>query len=246
MSTTITRKDYAGMFGPTAGDRVRLGDTDLIIEVERDCTTYGNELKFGGGKSFRDSMGQSSVQLDAESPDTIITNALIVDYTGIYKADIGIKDGKISAIGRAGNPQTMDGVTPGLEAGSGTEAIAGEGLIVTAGGLDPPHIHFISPQQIRTALVGGVTTMVGGGTGLADGTNATTCNPGAFHLSRMIEAAEALPINIAYLGKGNDSSPEPLREQICAGAAGLKIHEDWDATPAVIDTALGVAEKTDT
>lgn len=241
----ITRKDYAGMFGPTTGDRVRLGDTNLIIEVEKDYTHYGDELKFGGGKSFRDGMGQSSVQLDVESPDTIITNALIVDYTGIYKADIGIKDGKISAIGKAGSPQTMSGITPGLEAGSGTEALAGEGLIVTAGGLDT-HIHFISPQQIRTALAGGVTTMVGGGTGPADGTNATTCNPGAFHLTRMIEAAEALPINIAYLGKGNDSSPEPLREQIRAGAAGLKIHEDWGATPAVIDTALGVADETDT
>ena len=241
----ITRKDYAGMFGPTTGDRVRLGDTNLIIEVEKDYTHYGDELKFGGGKSFRDGMGQSSVQLDVESPDTIITNALIVDYTGIYKADIGIKDGKISAIGKAGSPQTMSGITPGLEAGSGTEALAGEGLIVTAGGLDT-HIHFISPQQIRTALAGGVTTMVGGGTGPADGTNATTCNPGAFHLTRMIEAAEALPINIAYLGKGNDSSPERLREQIRAGAAGLKIHEDWGATPAVIDTALGVADETDT
>lgn len=241
----ITRKDYAGMFGPTTGDRVRLGDTNLIIEVEKDYTHYGDELKFGGGKSFRDGMGQSSVQLDVESPDTIITNALIVDYTGIYKADIGIKDGKISAIGKAGSPQTMSGITPGLEAGSGTEALAGEGLIVTAGGLDT-HIHFISPQQIRTALAGGVTTMVGGGTGPADGTNATTCNPGAFHLTRMIEAAEALPINIAYLGKGNDSSTEPLREQIRAGAAGLKIHEDWGATPAVIDTALGVADETDT
>lgn len=241
----ITRKDYAGMFGPTTGDRVRLGDTNLIIEVEKDYTHYGDELKFGGGKSFRDGMGQSSVQLDVESPDTIITNALIVDYTGIYKADIGIKDGKISAIGKAGSPQTMSGITPGLEAGSGTEALAGEGLIVTAGGLDT-HIHFISPQQIRTALAGGVTTMVGGGTGPADGTNATTCNPGAFHLTRMIEAAEALPINIAYLGKGNDSSSEPLREQIRAGAAGLKIHEDWGATPAVIDTALGVADETDT
>ncbi|KFJ02966.1 urease subunit alpha [Bifidobacterium subtile] len=242
---TITRSDYAGMFGPTTGDRVRLGDTSLIIEVERDYTHYGDELKFGGGKSFRDGMGQSSVQSDAESPDTVITNALIVDYTGIYKADIGIKNGLISAIGKAGNPQTMSGVTPGLEVGSGTEALAGEGLIVTAGGLDT-HIHFISPQQIRTALAGGVTTMLGGGTGPADGTNATTCNPGAFHLTRMIEAAEALPVNIAYLGKGNDSSPEPLCEQIRAGAAGLKIHEDWGSTPAVIDTCLGVAEETDT
>jgi len=222
---TITRRDYAGMFGPTTGDRVRLGDTNLLIEVEKDYTHYGDELKFGGGKSFRDGMGQSSVQSDATSPDTVITNALIVDYTGIYKADIGIKDGKISAIGKAGNPQTMDGVTPGLEVGSGTEAIAGEGLILTA--------------------AGGVTTMVGGGTGPADGTNATTCSPGAFHLSRMIEAAEALPVNIAYLGKGNGSTAEPLREQIRAGAAGLKIHEDWGATPAVIDTCLGVADEMD-
>lgn len=241
---TITRSDYAGMFGPTTGDRVRLGDTGLVIEVEKDYARYGDELKFGGGKSFRDGMGQSSVQKDSESPDTVITNALVVDYTGIYKADIGIKDGKISAIGKAGNPQTMDGVTPGLAVGACTEAIAGEGLILTAGGIDT-HIHFIAPQQVRTALAGGVTTMVGGGTGPADGTNATTCSPGAFHIARMIEAAEAMPVNVAYLGKGNGSSPEPLREQIRAGAAGLKIHEDWGATPAVIDTCLGVADDMD-
>lgn len=241
---TITRSDYAGMFGPTTGDRVRLGDTGLLIEVEKDYARYGDELKFGGGKSFRDGMGQSSVQKDSESPDTVITNALVVDYTGIYKADIGIKDGKISAIGKAGNPQTMDGVTPGLAVGACTEAIAGEGLILTAGGIDT-HIHFIAPQQVRTALAGGVTTMVGGGTGPADGTNATTCSPGAFHIARMIEAAEAMPVNVAYLGKGNGSSPEPLREQIRAGAAGLKIHEDWGATPAVIDTCLGVADDMD-
>lgn len=241
---TITRSDYAGMFGPTTGDRVRLGDTGLLIEVEKDYARYGDELKFGGGKSFRDGMGQSSVQKDSESPDTVITNALVVDYTGIYKADIGIKDGKISAIGKAGNLQTMDGVTPGLAVGACTEAIAGEGLILTAGGIDT-HIHFIAPQQVRTALAGGVTTMVGGGTGPADGTNATTCSPGAFHIARMIEAAEAMPVNVAYLGKGNGSSPEPLREQIRAGAAGLKIHEDWGATPAVIDTCLGVADDMD-
>lgn len=241
---TITRSDYAGMFGPTTGDRVRLGDTGLLIEVEKDYARYGDELKFGGGKSFRDGMGQSSVQKDSESPDTVITNALVVDYTGIYKADIGIKDGKISAIGKAGNPQTMDGVTPGLAVGACTEVIAGEGLILTAGGIDT-HIHFIAPQQVRTALAGGVTTMVGGGTGPADGTNATTCSPGAFHIARMIEAAEAMPVNVAYLGKGNGSSPEPLREQIRAGAAGLKIHEDWGATPAVIDTCLGVADDMD-
>ena len=241
---TITRSDYAGMFGPTTGDRVRLGDTGLLIEVEKDYARYGDELKFGGGKSFRDGMGQSSVQKDSESPDTVITNALVVDYTGIYKADIGIKNGKISAIGKAGNPQTMDGVTPGLAVGACTEAIAGEGLILTAGGIDT-HIHFIAPQQVRTALAGGVTTMVGGGTGPADGTNATTCSPGAFHIARMIEAAEAMPVNVAYLGKGNGSSPEPLREQIRAGAAGLKIHEDWGATPAVIDTCLGVADDMD-
>ena len=241
---TITRSDYAGMFGPTTGDRVRLGDTGLLIEVEKDYARYVDELKFGGGKSFRDGMGQSSVQKDSESPDTVITNALVVDYTGIYKADIGIKNGKISAIGKAGNPQTMDGVTPGLAVGACTEAIAGEGLILTAGGIDT-HIHFIAPQQVRTALAGGVTTMVGGGTGPADGTNATTCSPGAFHIARMIEAAEAMPVNVAYLGKGNGSSPEPLREQIRAGAAGLKIHEDWGATPAVIDTCLGVADDMD-
>lgn len=241
---TITRSDYAGMFGPTTGDRVRLGDTGLLIEVEKDYARYGDELKFGGGKSFRDGMGQSSVQKDSESPDTVITNALVIDYTGIYKADIGIKNGKISAIGKAGNLQTMDGVTPGLAVGACTEAIAGEGLILTAGGIDT-HIHFIAPQQVRTALAGGVTTMVGGGTGPADGTNATTCSPGAFHIARMIEAAEAMPVNVAYLGKGNGSSPEPLREQIRAGAAGLKIHEDWGATPAVIDTCLGVADDMD-
>ena len=241
---TITRSDYAGMFGPTTGDRVRLGDTGLVIEVEKDYARYGDELKFGGGKSFRDGMGQSSVQKDSESPDTVITNALVVYYTGIYKADIGIKNWKISAICKAGNPHTMDGVTPGLAVGACTEAIAGEGLILTAGGIDT-HIHFIAPQQVRTALAGGVTTMVGGGTGPADGTNATTCSPGAFHIARMIEAAEAMPVNVAYLGKGNGSSPEPLREQIRAGAAGLKIHEDWGATPAVIDTCLGVADDMD-
>ena len=213
----ISRKDYAQMYGPTVGDRVRLADTSLIVEVEKDYCVYGNEAKFGGGKSLRDGMGQAVPFKDEECLDSVITSALVIDSTGIFKADIGIKDGLIAGIGKAGNPHMMDGVTPGMIIGASTEAIAGEGLILTAGGIDT-HIHFISPTQVRTALYSGVTTMVGGGTGPADGTNATTCTPGAFNIHRMLEAAEDLPVNLAFLGKGNGSNPEPLREQIRAAA----------------------------
>nr|WP_278244208.1 urease subunit alpha [Ethanoligenens harbinense] len=230
------------MYGPTTGDLVRLADTDLFAKVEKDCTVYGDEAKFGGGKSLRDGMGQSCSATDV--PDLIITNALILDVTGIYKADIGIKNGYISAIGKAGNPDVMDGVTPGLTFGASTEALAGEGLIVTAGGMDS-HIHFISPQQIDTALYSGVTTMFGGGTGPADGTNATTCTPGAWNLSKMLEAAEAFPMNLGFLGKGNSADPATLRPQIAAGAVGLKLHEDWGSTPAAIDACLRVADELD-
>lgn len=240
----ISRKDYAAMYGPTVGDRVRLGDTALIAEVEKDYCVYGDEVKFGGGKSLRDGMGQSSVHLDGECLDLVITSALVIDCTGIYKADIGIRDGKIAGIGKAGNPQIMDGVTEGMIVGSSTEAMAGEGLILTAGGIDT-HIHFISPTQIRTALYSGITTMIGGGTGPADGTNATTCTPGAFYMERIIEAAEKEPMNLGFLGKGNSSSRETLEEQIEAGAAGLKLHEDWGSTPKAIATCLEVADRYD-
>lgn len=240
----ITRAKYAAMYGPTTGDRVRLADTSLIVEVEKDYCVYGEEAKFGGGKSLRDGMGQSCSIPDCECPDFVITNALIIDYTGIYKADIGIQGGKICGIGKAGNPDLMDGVTPGLVFGAGTEAIAGEGLIVTAGGIDT-HIHFISPTQVDTALYSGITTMIGGGTGPADGTNATTCTPGKFSIEKMIEAAEAYPVNLGFLGKGNSSEYQTLAEQLEAGACGLKIHEDWGATPAVIDQALRVADDFD-
>ena len=232
------------MYGPTAGDRVRLADTSLIIEVEKDYTVYGDEAKFGGGKSLRDGMGQSCTVPDSECPDTVITSALVVDSTGIYKADIGIRDGKICGIGKAGNPDIMDGVDPSLVFGAGTEAIAGEGLILTAGGIDT-HIHFISPTQIETALYSGITTMIGGGTGPADGTNATTCTPGKFNLEKMIEAAEEYPVNLGFLGKGNSASYDTLAEQIRAGACGLKIHEDWGSTPSVIDKALSAADEYD-
>ena len=241
---TMNKKQYADMYGPTTGDRVRLADTSLIIEVEKDYTVYGDEAKFGGGKSLRDGMGQSCTAPDSECPDTVITSALVVDSTGIYKADIGIKDGKICGIGKAGNPDIMDGVTPSLVFGAGTEAIAGEGLILTAGGIDT-HIHFISPTQIETALYSGITTMIGGGTGPADGTNATTCTPGKFNLEKMIEAAEEYPMNLGFLGKGNSADINTLAEQIEAGACGLKIHEDWGSTPSVIDKALSVADKYD-
>lgn len=240
----MSKKEYANMFGATVGDRIRLADTSLIIEIEKDYAVYGEEAKFGGGKSLRDGMGQSCSASDAECPDTIITSAVVIDYTGIYKADIGIKDGKICGIGKAGNPDIMDGVTPSLVFGASTEAIAGEGLILTAGGIDT-HIHFISPTQIETALYSGITTMIGGGTGPADGTNATTCTPGKFNIEKMLEAAEEFPMNLGFLGKGNSASFETLSEQIEAGACGLKIHEDWGSVPAVIEQALNAADKYD-
>ena len=242
MSTKITRQAYAEMFGPTTGDRLRLADTELIIEVEKDHTIYGEEVKFGGGKVIRDGMGQSQ-RVSAETVDTVITNALIVDaVTGIIKADIGLKDGRIAAIGKAGNPDIQPDVT--IVIGPGTEVIAGEGMIVTAGGIDS-HIHFICPQQIDEALYSGVTTMIGGGTGPATGTFATTCTPGPWHIHRMLEAAEAFPMNLGFLGKGNASLPEALREQVAAGAMGLKLHEDWGTTPAAIDCCLTVADEMD-
>jgi len=242
MPARIPRPHYAAMFGPTVGDRVRLADTDLLVEVEKDFTTYGEEVKFGGGKVIRDGMGQSQVGRAAGAVDTVITNALIIDHSGIYKADIGLRDGLIVGIGKAGNPDTQPGVT--IIVGPGTEAIAGEGKIVTAGAIDS-HIHFISPQQIEEALNSGVTTMIGGGTGPATGTNATTCTPGAFHLARMIQAADAFPMNLAFAGKGNASRPEGLVEQVLAGASCLKLHEDWGTTPAAIDCCLSVADEYD-
>ncbi|WP_341744429.1 urease subunit alpha [Azonexus hydrophilus] len=242
MANKITRQAYAEMFGPTTGDRLRLADTELIIEVEKDYTIYGEEVKFGGGKVIRDGMGQSQ-RVSAETVDTVITNALIVDaVTGIVKADIGLKDGRIAAIGKAGNPDIQPGVT--IVVGPGTEVIAGEGMIVTAGGIDS-HIHFICPQQIDEALNSGVTTMIGGGTGPATGTYATTCTPGPWHIHRMLEAAEAFPMNLGFLGKGNASLPEALREQVAAGVIGLKLHEDWGTTPAAIDCCLSVADEMD-
>jgi len=242
MSTKISRRAYAEMFGPTVGDKLRLADTELWIEVEQDFTIYGEEVKFGGGKVIRDGMGQGQLNA-AQVADTVITNALIVDHWGIVKADIGIQNGRISAIGKAGNPDIQPGVV--IAIGAGTEIIAGEGSIVTAGGIDS-HIHFICPQQIEGALMSGVTTMIGGGTGPATGTFATTCTPGPWHIHRMLEAADAFPMNLGFLGKGNASLPIPLREQIEAGAIGLKLHEDWGSTPAAIDNCLGVAEETDT
>lgn len=242
MSIKISGKDYAGMYGPTKGDRVRLADTELIIEIEEDYTIYGEESKFGGGKSIRDGMGQSpSAVRDDNVLDLVITNAIVFDWWGIVKGDIGIKDGKIVGIGKAGNPQIMNGVSEELVIGASTEVIAGEGLIVTPGGIDT-HIHFICPQQIETALFSGITTMIGGGTGPADGTNATTCTPGAFNIRKMLEAAEDFPINLGFLGKGNASFEKPLIEQIEAGAIGLKLHEDWGTTPKAIDTCLKVAD----
>ena len=238
---TISRKAYAEMFGPTVGDRVRLGDTNLVIEVEVDHTTYGEEVKFGGGKVIRDGMGQSQ-RSNNEAVDTVITNALIVDHWGIVKADIGIKDGRIAAIGKAGNPDVQPDVD--IVIGPGTEAIACEGQILTAGGIDA-HIHFICPQQIEEALMSGVTTMLGGGTGPATGTNATTCTPGPWNIGRMLQASDELPMNLGYLGKGNASLPEALQDQVEAGAMGLKLHEDWGTTPAAIDNCLAVAERYD-
>ncbi|MCO7518462.1 MULTISPECIES: urease subunit alpha [unclassified Pseudomonas] len=237
----ISRQAYADMFGPTVGDRVRLADTALWVAVEQDFTVYGEEVKFGGGKVIRDGMGQGQM-LAAEAMDLVLTNALIIDHWGIVKADIGIKHGRIAAIGKAGNPDVQPGVT--IPVGPGTEVIAAEGKIVTAGGIDS-HIHFICPQQVEEALASGVTTFIGGGTGPATGTNATTCTPGPWYLARMLQAADSLPINIGLLGKGNASRPEALREQIAAGAVGLKLHEDWGSTPAAIDCCLGVAEDMD-
>ena len=242
MAFEISRGAYADMFGPTIGDKIRLADTELFIEIEQDRTIYGEEVKFGGGKVIRDGMGQSQVSRADGAVDTVITNAVIVDHTGIYKADIGLRDGRIAAIGKAGNPDVQPGVD--IIIGPGTEAIAAEGKIITAGGLDV-HIHFISPQQIDEALYSGMTTMMGGGTGPAAGTNATTCAPGAWHLGRMLQAAEGFPMNLGFFGKGNASMPAPLEEQIRAGACALKLHEDWGTTPAAIDTCLSVADEFD-
>ncbi|WP_198262851.1 urease subunit alpha [sulfur-oxidizing endosymbiont of Gigantopelta aegis] len=237
----ISKRAYAEMYGPTTGDRVRLGDTELLLEVEADHTIYGDEVKFGGGKVIRDGMGQSQ-SCGADVVDVVITNALIVDHWGIVKADIGIKNGRIAGIGKAGNPDIQPSVT--IIVGPGTEVIAGEGQIITAGGIDS-HIHFICPQQIEEALMSGVTTMFGGGTGPATGTNATTCTPGVWNLHRMLEAADQFPMNLGFMGKGNASQKEPLREQVAAGAMGLKLHEDWGTTPASIDTCLSVADEMD-
>jgi len=242
MPATISRADYAAMFGPTTGDRLRLADTDLIIEVERDLTTYGEEVKFGGGKVIRDGMGQAQTTRAEGAVDTVITNALIVDHSGIYKADVGLKNGRIAKIGKAGNPDTQPGVD--IIVGPGTEAIAGEGRILTAGGFDS-HIHFICPQQIEDALHSGLTTMLGGGTGPAHGTLATTCTPGPWHIGRMLQAADAFPMNLAFAGKGNASLPAALEEQVLGGACALKLHEDWGTTPAAIDCCLSVADAMD-
>jgi urease subunit alpha len=244
MSHRIDRRHYADIYGPTTGDRVRLGDTNLVAEVEQDATSYGDECKFGGGKVLRDGMGQATGVPDARALDCVITNALIVDWTGIRKADVGIKGGRIAGIGKAGNPDVMAGVTDGMIVGVTTEAIAGEGLILTAGGIDA-HIHFICPQQVFEALASGVTTFIGGGTGPATGTNATTCTPGSRHIELMLQATDALPMNFGFLGKGNTSRPEGLGEQIVSGAVGLKLHEDWGTTPATIDTCLSIAEQYD-
>ena len=242
MAYTIDRSSYAAMFGPTTGDRVRLADTDLFVEVEEDRTIYGEEIKFGGGKVIRDGMGQAQTSREQGAVDTVITNALIIDHWGIVKADIGIRGGRIVGIGKGGNPDTQPGVD--IIVGPGTEVIAGEGRIVTAGGIDA-HIHWICPQQVEEALHSGITTMLGGGTGPAEGTNATTCTPGPWHIERMIQAADGLPMNMAFFGKGNASRPDALLEQVRAGVCGLKLHEDWGTTPSAIDTCLNVAEETD-
>lgn len=246
MSLKISHQQYVATYGPTVGDKVRLGDTELFAEVERDLLTYGDEGKFGGGKSIRDGMAQSATatRTNQNVLDLVITNVLILDYWGIVKADIGIRDGKIVAVGQAGNPDTMDGVSPNMIIGAATEVHNGANLIATAGGIDT-HIHFISPQQITHAIQSGITTMIGGGTGPADGTNATTITPGAWHIQKMLQAAEQAPVNLGFFGKGNCASQEPLREQIAAGALGLKIHEDWGATAAVIDASLRVADEMD-
>ncbi len=247
MSLQLPRRTYADLYGPTTGDRIRLADTELIIEIEKDFTVYGDEITFGGGKVIRDGMGQSSTAIREGKNgalDLVITNAIIVDHWGIVKGDIGIKDGRIVKVGKAGNPDTMQGVDPQLVVGAGTEVIAGEHLIVTAGGIDS-HIHFIAPQQVYEAISNGITTMIGGGTGPATGTNATTCTPGAWNLARMLQAADAWPINFGFLGKGNASAGEPLNEQVLAGACGLKLHEDWGTTPAAIDACLKAADEYD-
>ncbi|MDB5326191.1 MAG: Urease alpha subunit [Phycisphaerales bacterium] len=244
MAYKIDKTAYADMYGPTTGDRLRLGDTSLILKVEKDLTQYGDECKFGGGKVLREGMGQATGVHDKDALDLLITNALILDYTGIYKADIGIKGGRIVGIGKAGNPDVMAGVTPGMTFGVTTEVLAGEGLIVTAGGIDT-HIHYICPQQAHEAIAAGLTTMIGGGTGPNTGTSATTCTPGAFHLQMMIEATDTLPLNFGFTGKGNDSGPAGLEDQIKAGAIGLKLHEDWGTTPSAIDSCLTVADKYD-
>jgi urease subunit alpha len=244
MSHRIDRRHYADIYGPTTGDTVRLGDTGLVAEVEHDATTYGDECKFGGGKVLRDGMGQAAGVSDERALDCVITNALIVDWAGIRKADVGIKHGRIAGIGKAGNPDVMAGVSDGMVVGVTTEAIAGEGLILTAGGIDA-HIHFICPQQVFEALASGVTTFIGGGTGPATGTNATTCTPGSRHVELMLQATDAFPMNFGFLGKGNTSLPEGLDEQITSGAIGLKLHEDWGSTPAAIDCCLSVADRHD-
>ena len=241
----IDRRTYADHYGPTTGDRIRLADTDLIVEVEHDATVYGDEAKFGGGKVIRDGMGQSPYASRAGgAPDLVITNVVIIDAAGIRKADVGLRDGRIAAIGKSGNPGVMDGVSPGLEISASTEILAGEGHILTAGAIDS-HVHFISPNQIPDAFYSGITTLIGGGTGPATGTKATTCTPGPWHIRRMYEAAEAFPLNFGFLGKGNASGPEALREQLRAGALGLKLHEDWGTTPAAIDQCLTVADEFD-
>ena len=242
MPVSLSRKIYADMYGPTTGDKIRLADTELFIEVEVDLTSYGDEVKFGGGKVIRDGMGQSQIARDGGAVDTVITNALILDVTGIYKADVGLKDGLIHAIGKAGNPDTQDGVN--IIIGPSTEAIAGEGHILTAGGFDS-HIHFICPQQIDDALHSGLTTMLGGGTGPAHGTLATTCTPGPWHIGRMLQSADSFAMNLAFAGKGNAALPAALEEQIKAGACALKLHEDWGTTPATIDNCLSVADAMD-
>jgi urease subunit alpha len=247
MTLKINRHTYSDLYGPTTGDRVRLADSELTVEVEHDHTVYGDEITFGGGKVIRDGMGQCSSAIREQAPgalDLVITNALIVDHWGIVKADVGIKDGRIVKVGKAGNPDTMGGVDPDLVVGPATEVVAGERLILTPGAIDS-HIHFISPQQVYEALCNGITSMLGGGSGPATGTNATTCTPGAWNLARMLQAAEAWPVNFGFLGKGNASTPEPLGEQLRAGACGLKLHEDWGTTPAAIDTCLAVAERYD-
>jgi urease subunit alpha len=242
MTLRIDRRQYADLYGPTTGDRVRLADTELILEIERDLAVYGDEVTFGGGKVIRDGMGQSARATDAL--DLVITNAVILDHWGIVKGDVGIKDGRIVGVGKAGNPDVLDGVDPALVVGAGTEVIAGEGKLLTAGGIDS-HVHFICPQQVDEAIASGITTMLGGGTGPATGTNATTCTPGTWNIGRMLQAVDVLPVNIGLLGKGNCSTPEPLRSQVAAGVCGLKLHEDWGTTPATIDTCLRVADELD-